>query len=177
VNNARDKAAADYSALLAADDQLTTAAKALAAATADNVAFYAANPVNAAINDMGARDCAAASNLLSVATKGGTAGYSAAAANETTAIKDANTIAGLDRSRGPAFKAVAKAEAEAQSAATAAAAGSASAAAAAATAGATADGPGNPYAGAVEIGAAAVANAASATISAQHAMDRLKTLK
>jgi hypothetical protein len=177
VNNARDKAAADYSALLAADDQLTTAAKALAAATADNVAFYAANPVNAAINDMGARDCAAASNLLSVATKGGTAGYSAAAANETTAIKDANTIAGLDRSRAPAFKAVAKAEAEAQSAATAAAAGSASAAAAAATAGATADGPGNPYAGAVEIGAAAVANAASATISAQHAMDRLKTLK
>ena len=178
VNNARDKAASDYSALLAADDQLTKAAKALAAATADNVAFYAANPGNAAINDMGAQDCAAASNLLSAATKGGTAGYSAAVANEATAIKDANTIAGLDRSRATAFKAVAKAEAEARSAATAAAAGgSASAAAAAATAGATADGPGNPYAGAVEIGAAAVANAASATISAQHAMDRLKTLK
>jgi hypothetical protein len=130
---------------------------------------------------MGAQDSSAAANLLSAATKGGTAGYSGAAANEATAIKDANTIAGLDPSRAKAFKAVAKAEVEAQSAATAAAAGeSASAAAAeaaAATAGATADGPGNPYAGAVESGAAAVAKAASATSSAQHAMDGLKTLK
>ena len=177
VKNARDKAASDYSALLAADNKLAKAATGLVAAAAGNAAFLAANPVSAAINDMGAQDSSAAANLLSAATKGGTAGYSAAAANEATAIKDANTTAGLDPPRAKAFKAVAKAEAEAQSAATAAAAGSASAAAAAATAGATADGPGNPYAGAVEIGAAAVANAASATISAQHAMDGLKTLK
>ena len=181
VNNARDKAASDYSALLAADNQLAKAATDLVAAAAGNAAFLAANPGSVAINDMGAQDSSAAANLLSAATKGGTAGYSAAAANEATAKKDANTIAGLDPTRAKAFKAVAKAEAEAQSAATAAAAGgSASAAAAeaaAATAGATADGPGNPYAGAVESGAAAVANAASATISAQHAMDGLKTLK
>jgi hypothetical protein len=181
VNNARDKATSDYSALLAADNQLAKAATDLVAAAAGNAAFLAANPGSVAINDMGAQDSSAAANLLSAATKGGTAGYSGAAANEATAIKDANTIAGLDPSRAKAFKAVAKAEVEAQSAATAAAAGeSASAAAAeaaAATAGATADGPGNPYAGAVESGAAAVAKAASATSSAQHAMDGLKTLK
>jgi DNA-binding beta-propeller fold protein YncE len=183
VNNARDKAASDYSALLAADDQLARAATDLAAASAGNVAFYGGATIGAgAINDMGAQDSSAAASLLAAVTKGGSAGYSAAAANEATAIKDANAIANLAPPRAPAFQAAAKAEAEAQSAATAAAAGgSASAAAAAlaaaATAGATADGPGNPYAGAVEIGAAAVANAASATISAQHAMERLKTLK
>jgi hypothetical protein len=181
VNKARDKAASDYAALLTADNQLAKAATELVAAAAGNAAFLARNPGNLAINDLGAQDSSAAANLLSVATKGGTAGYSAAAANEATAIKDANTMAGLDPTRAAAFKAVAKAEAEAQSAAMAAAAGgnesAVAAAAAAATAAATADGPGNPYAGAVETGAAAVANAASATISARHAMDRLKTLK
>jgi hypothetical protein len=180
VHKARDKAKSDYSALLAADNRLAKAATDLVAAAAGNAAFFAANPGNAAINDMGAQDSSAAASLLSAATKGGTAGYSAAAANEATAIQDANIIAGLDSARAKAFKAVAKAEAEAQSAATAAEEGSASAAAAeaaAANAGATADGPGNPYAGAVESGAAAVANAASATVSARHAMDGLKTLK
>jgi DNA-binding beta-propeller fold protein YncE len=182
MNNARDKAASDYSALLAADAELAKAATDLAAASAGNVAFYAANAGAAAINGIGAQDASAAANLLSAVTKGGTGGYTAAAANEATAITNANTIAGLDPPRTAAFQAAAKAEAEAQSAATTAAAGgSASAAAAAlaaaATAGATADGPGNPYAGAVDIGAAAVANAVSATVSAQQAMDRLKMLK
>jgi len=182
LNNARDKAASDYSALLAADAELAKAATDLAAASAGNVAFFAANEGAAAINGIGFQDASAAANLLSAVTKGGTAGYTAAAANEATAITNANTIARLAPPRAPAFQAAAKAEAEAQSAATAAAAGgSASAAAAAlaaaATAGATADGPGNPYAGAVDIPAAAVANAVSATISAQQAMDRLKTLK
>ena len=182
VKNARDKAASDYSALLAADNQLAKAATELVAAAAGNAAFLSQNPGNLAINDMGAQDSSAAANLLSAATKGGAAGYSAAAANEAIAIKDANTIAGIDPIRAAAFKAVAKAEAEAQSAASAATAGgSASAAAAAetaaATAGATADGSANPYAGAVESAAAAVANAALATMSARHAMDRLKTLK
>jgi DNA-binding beta-propeller fold protein YncE len=183
MNTARDKAMSDYSALLAADAELAKATTDLAAASAGNVAFYGGATAGAgAINDIGAQDSSAAANLLSAVTKGGTAGYTAAAANEATAMKDANTIAGLSPPRAPAFQAVAKAEAEAQSAATAAAAGgSASAAAAAlaaaATAGATADGPGNPYAGAVDIAAAAVANAASATISAQQAVGRLKTLK
>lgn len=183
MNTARDKAMSDYSALLAADAELAKAATDLAAASAGNVAFYGGATAGAgAINDIGAQDANAAANLLSAVTKGGTAGYTAAAANEASAIRDANTIAGLVPPRAPAFQSVAKAEAEAQSAATAAAAGgSASAAgvalAAAATAGASADGPGNPYAGAVEIAAAAVANAASATIAAQQAMDRLKALK
>jgi hypothetical protein len=182
MNRARDKAASDYSALLAADDQLARAATDLAAAASGNSAFFATDPGIVLINDMGAQDSSAAANLLFAATKGGTAGYGAVAASQATAIRDANTIAGLAPPRALAFQAAAKAEAGAQSAATAAAAGgSASAAAAgvaaAATAGATADGPGNPYAGAVEIGAAAVANAASATISARHAMDGLRTLK
>jgi hypothetical protein len=182
VRNARKKAASDYSALLAADNQLAKAATDLVAAAQGNAAFYSASPGNAAINDIGTQDSSAAANLLSAATKGGIAGYTAAAANQATAIKDANIIAGLDSTRTLAFQAAAKAETEAQSAAAAAAAAgekaaAASAEAAAATAGATADGPGNPYAGAVEIGAAAVANAASATISAQHAMDSLKALK
>lgn len=182
VKHARDKAATDYSALLAADDRLAKSATALTAAAAGNAAFYAANPGTAAVNDMGAQDSSAAANLLSAAAKGGTAGYSAAAANEAAAIKDANTIVGLDASRTQGFQAVAQAEAEAQSAATAAAAGASASVAAravatAAMAEATMDGTGNPYAGAVESGAAAVANAASATISAQQAMDGLKTLK
>lgn len=179
VNNARDKAASDYSALLVADDRLAKAATDLVTAAKGNAAINASRPGSAAINGLGAQDSSAAANLLSAATKGGTAGYSAAAANEATAINDANTIAGLDSTRTPTFQAAAKAEAEAQSCATAAAAGgSASAAAAAlaaaATAAATADGDGNPFAGAVEFGAAAVANAASATLSAQHVMDQLK---
>jgi DNA-binding beta-propeller fold protein YncE len=179
MNNARDKAASDYSALLAADGELVTAAIDLAAAAAGNVAFYAANAGAAAINEIRAQDAAAAANLLSAVTKSGTAAYTVAAANEATAITNANAIADLAPTRAPAFRSAAKAEAEARSAATAAAAGgsasaAASALAAAATAGATADGPGNPYAGAVDIGAAAVANAVSATISAQQAMARLK---
>jgi hypothetical protein len=180
LNKARDKATSDYATLLAADNQLAKAATELVGAAAGNAAFLSQNAGNLAINDLGAQDSSAAANLLSAATKGGTAGYSAAAANEAIALKDANTMAGLDPIRAAAFKAVAKAEAEAQIAARAAAAGmnasAATAEAEAATAGATADGTGNPYAGAVESGAAAVANAASATISAQHAMDRLKTL-
>ena len=68
----------------------------------------------------------------------------------------------------------------AQAAATAASAGgSASAAAdavlAAANAGATADAGGNPFAGAVETAAAAIAHAVSATIRSQQTMSRLKT--
>ncbi len=182
MNTARDKAMSDYSALLAADAELAKTATDLAAASAGNVAFYAANAGAAAINGIGAQDASAAANLLSAVTKGGTAGYSAAAANEAAAMTDANTIAGLAPPRAPAFQAAAKAEAEAQTVATAAAEGGSASAAAtalttAATAGATADGPGNPYAGAVDIAAAAVAHAASDTISAQQAMDRLKTLK
>jgi DNA-binding beta-propeller fold protein YncE len=183
MNTARDKAISDYSALLAADAELAKAATDLAAASAGNAAFFGGATTGAgAINDMGAQDASAAANLLSALTKGATAGYSAAAANEAAATKDANTIANLAPGRAPAFQAAAKAESEAQSAATAAAAGgsgSAGAAAltAAATAGAAADGPGNPYAGVVETAAAAVANAVSATISAQQAVNRLKTLQ
>jgi hypothetical protein len=182
LDHARDKAAADDSALLAADDRLAKAAADLAVAGAGNAAFFAASPGIVAINDMGAQDASAAANLLVAATKGGIAGLNAAAANATMAIKDANAIAGLDPSRTPAFQAAAKAEAEAESAATSAVAGggaqaAAAAVATAATDGANADGAGNPFAGAVEFGAVAVANAASATVSAQHAMDRLKTLK
>jgi DNA-binding beta-propeller fold protein YncE len=183
LKTARDKATEDNSALLAADAELAKAATDLTAASAGNAAFFAAaNAGIAAINDMGAQDSSAVASLLSAITKGGTAGYSAAAANEASAVKDANTVASLAAGRALAFQAAAKAEASAQSAATAAAAGgSASAAAAAlaaaATAGAIADEPANPYAGAVEIAAAAVANAASATISAQQAMDRLEALK
>jgi hypothetical protein len=182
VDRSRDKAASDYAALLAADDRLAKAASDLAAAAAGNAAFYAASPGAAAINDLGAQDASVAANLLSAAAHGGTADYSAAAANQATAINDADILAGLDGSRAPSFQAVAKAEAEAQSATIAAAsAGNASAAAAAvataATAGATADGTGNPYAAAVETAAAAIANAASATISARYAMDKLKSLK
>jgi DNA-binding beta-propeller fold protein YncE len=183
MNTARDQAMSDYSALLAADAELAKAATDLAAASAGNVAFYGGATTGAgAINDMGAQDSSAAANLLAVIAKGGMAGYSAAAANEATAIQDANTIASLAPPRAPAFQAAAKAEAEAQSAATAAAAGGSAAAAAAAltasaTAGAIADGPGNPYAGAVETAAAAAANAVSATIAAQQAVDRLKALK
>jgi DNA-binding beta-propeller fold protein YncE len=183
ANAAQAQAVADYSALQAADGQLAKAAADLATAAAANVAFYggATNPAGA-INDMGAQDASAATNLLSAITKGGTAGYSAAAANEAAAIKDANTIADAAPPRAPAFRAAATAEAAAQAAATAAAAGgSASAAAtallAAATAGATADEAGNPFAGAVEIAAAAVAHAVSATIASQQAMNRLKTLQ
>lgn len=181
VKKVRDKAKADYSDLLAADNQLAKAATELTAAAAGNAAYLSQNAGSLAINDLGAQDSSAAANLLSAATKGETAGYNAAAANEAIAIKDANTMAGLDAARAAAFKAVAKAEAAAQSAAKAAAAGengaaAASAAAAAAT-GATADGAGNPFAGAVENGAAAVANAAAATISAQHAMENLKALQ
>jgi hypothetical protein len=179
MDNARDKAASDYSALLMADDRLAKTATDLVTAAAGNAAINASRPGSAAINGLGAQDSSAAANLLSAAMKGGTAGYSAAVANEATAINDANTIAGLDSTRTPAFQAAAKAEAEAQSSATAAAAGgsapaAAAALAAAATAAATADGDENPFAGAVEFGAAAVANAASATLSAQHVMDQLK---
>ena len=178
VTHARDKAASDYSALLDADNQLAKVASDLVAAAAKNATFFAANPANAAINDMAAQDSSAAVNLLSAATKGGTEEYGQAAAHQAMAVKDANTMAALDPARAKAFKAVAKAEQQAQSRAVAAAPETAaSAQAAAATAGAAADGSGNPYAGAVESGAAAVANAAAATISAQHAMDGLKTLK
>jgi DNA-binding beta-propeller fold protein YncE len=183
ANAAQAQAVADYSALQAAGSQLAKAAADLATAAAANAAFFggATTPAGA-INDMGAQDASAAANLLSAATKGGTAGYSAAAANEAAAIKDANTIADAAPARASAFRAAATAEAAAQAAATAAVAGgSASSAAAAvleaANAGATADGAGNPFAGAVEIAAAAVAHAVSATIASQQAMNRLKTLQ
>ncbi len=183
ANAAQAQAAADYSALQAAQAQLAKAAADLATAAAANAAFYggATDPAGA-INDMGAQDASAAANLFSAVTKGGTAGYSTAAANEAAAIKDANTIAEASPARAPAFRAAATAEAAAQAAATAAAAGgSASAAAAAvlaaASAGATADEAGNPFAGAVETAAAAVAHAVSATIRSQQAMSRLKTLQ
>jgi len=177
VTHARDKAASDYSALLDADNQLAKAAKDLVTAAEKNAVFFAANSANTAINDMAAQDSSAAENLLSAAMKDGTEGYGEAAAHQAMAIKDANTMAGLDPARANAFKAVAQAEAQAQSRAVAASPESAAAAeATAATAGATADGSANPYAGAVETSAAAVANAASATISAQHAINKLKTL-
>lgn len=179
VDHARDTATSDYSALLTADDQLAKAANDLTAAAAGNATFFAAEPGNAAINDLGTQDASAAANLLSAATHGGAAEYSAAAAHQAAAIKAANTIAEIDLSRTAAFHAVVDSEEQAQSATIAAAsAGNASTAAAAmataATAGATADGAGNPYAGVVETAAAAVANAASATISARRAMDKLK---
>jgi hypothetical protein len=178
---AKARAAADYSELQAADARLAQATADLAKAAAANVEFYGgATTGNGAINDLGAQDAAAAGNLLSAAMKGGTAGYSAAAANETDAIKDANTIADGSPPRAAAFRAAATAEASAQAAATAAAAGGraspAAALFAAAAAGADADGNPNPFAGAVETAAAAVANAVSATIAAQEAMNRLKTL-
>jgi len=182
ANAAQAQAAADYSALQAADAQLAKAAADLATAAAANAAFFGgATVVAGAINDIGAQDASAAANLLSAVTKGGTAGYSAAAANEAAAIKDANTIADAVPARAPAFQAASTAEAAAQAAATAATAGgSASAAAAAvlaaATAEATADGDGNPFAGAVETAAAAVAHAVSATIASQQTMNGLKTL-
>jgi DNA-binding beta-propeller fold protein YncE len=180
---AQAQAAADYSALQAADAQLAKAAADLATAAAANTAFFGgATTGSGAINDMGAQDASAAANLLSAVTKGGTAEYSAAAANEAAAIKDANTIADASPSRASAFRAAATAETAAQAAAAAAAAGgSASAAAAAvltaAAAGATADDAGNPFAGAVEAAAAAVAHAVSATIASQQTMNRLKTLR
>lgn len=180
---AQAQAAADYSALQAADAQVVKAAADLATAAAANAAFFGGPTTgNGAINDLGAQDASAASNLLSAVANGGNAGYSAAAVNEAAAIKDAQTIADADRSMTAAFGAAATAEAAAQAAATAAAAGgSASAAAAAllaaAAAGAAADGDGNPYAGAVETAAAAVAHAVSATIASQQAMNRLKTLQ
>jgi len=184
ANAAQAQAAADYSALQAADAQLAKAAADLATAAAANVAFYggATGAGAGAINDMGAQDASAAANLLSAVTKGGTAGFSAAAANEAAAIKDANTMADAAPARAADFRAAATAEAAAQAAATAAAAGgSASAAAAAvlaaAAAGATADGAGNPFAGAVETAAAAVAQAVSATIASQQAMNGLKTVQ
>ncbi|MGD0872965.1 MAG: hypothetical protein ABSB88_25755 [Bryobacteraceae bacterium] len=183
ANAAQAQAVADYSALQAADAQLAKAATDLATAASANVAFFGGATSGAgAINDIGVQDASAAANLLSAVTKGETAGYTAAAANEAAAVKDANTIADAAPPRAPAFQAAATAETAAQAAATAAAAGgSASAAAAAvfaaATAGATADGDGNPFAGAVETAAAAVADAVSATIAAQQAVNRLKTLK
>jgi len=181
ANAAQAQAVADYSALQAADAQLAKAAADLATAAAANVAFYGGATTGAgAINDMGAQDASAAANLLSAVNKGGTAGYSAAAANEAAAIKDANTIADAAPARAPAFRAAATAEAAAQAAAVAASQGgsapaAAAAISAAATAGASADGEGNPFAGAVEIAAAAVAHAVSATIASQQAMNRLKT--
>jgi DNA-binding beta-propeller fold protein YncE len=183
ANAARAQAVEDYSALQAADAQLAKAAADLATAAAANVAFYGGATARAgAINDVGAQDASAAANLVSAVTKGGSAGYSAAAANEAAAIKDANSIADAVPSRATAFRAAATAEAAAQAAAIAATAGgSASAAAAAllaaANAGATADGSGNPFAGAVETAAAAVAHAVSATIASQQTMNRLKALQ
>jgi len=118
MNAARDKATSDYSALLAADAELAKAATDLVTASQGNVAFYAGNVGAAAINGIGAQDASAAANLLSAAMKSGTAGYTAAAANEAAAITAANTIAGLAPPRAPALQAAAKAEAEAQSAAT-----------------------------------------------------------
>jgi hypothetical protein len=182
ISHARDKAASDESALLATDNQLAKAAKELVAAAARNAAFLSQNSENLAINDMATRDSSAAANLLSTATKGGNGGYTAAAADAATAMKDANLIAGFDPARASAFQAAAKAEAAAQSAATAAASGGSAPAvgaeiAAASTAGAAADGSGNPYAGAVEMGAAAIANAASATLAAQQTMNELKASK
>ena len=179
---AQAQAAEHYAALQAADAQLVKAATDLATAASANATFFGGPTTGAgAINDMGSQDASAAANLLSAVTKGGTAGYTAAAANESAAIKDAMTIADAAPARAPAFRAAATAETAAETAATAAAAGgSASAAAAAllaaATAGATADGAGNPFAGAVETAAAAVAHAVSATIRSQQAMNRLKTL-
>ena len=178
---AQAQAAADYAALQTADAQLAKAAADLATAAAANAAFFGGPTSGAgAINDIGVQDVSAAANLLSAVTKGETAGYTAAAANEAAAIKDANTIADSAPSRAAAFHAAATAEAAAQAAATAAATGgSASAAAAAvlaaANAGATADGDGNPFAGAVETAAAAVSHAVSATIASQQTMNRLKT--
>jgi DNA-binding beta-propeller fold protein YncE len=184
MNAARDKATADYSALLAANAELSKAAVDLTAAAAANAAFFAGNPGLAAINDMAAQDSSAAASLLAAVTKGETAGYQAAAAVEATANKDSTNVVNLMGGGGGAmpFQAAAKTEAAAQAAAAAAAAGgSASTAAAAlnaaATGGAIADAGGTPFAGAVEIAAAAIAHVASATISAQQAVDRAKTLK
>jgi DNA-binding beta-propeller fold protein YncE len=180
---AQAQAAKDYFALQAANTQLAKAAADLATAAAANAAFFGGPTTGAgAINDMGVQDASAAANLLSAVTKGETAGYSAAAANEAAATKDANTIADAAPPRAVAFKAAATAEAAAQAAATAAAAGgSASAAAvavaAAANAGATADADGNPFAADVETAAAAIAHAVAANIASQQAMNRLKTLQ
>ncbi|MGH9482824.1 MAG: hypothetical protein ACRD1L_12120 [Terriglobales bacterium] len=180
VTHARDAAASELSAVLAADYQLAKAANDLAAAAKGNADFFAGTGA-APINDMGAQDASAAARLLAASINADSAGYAAAAANEAAAIQDANAIADRDAGRTPDFQAAAKAEAAAQSALSAAAAGGSTSAAAAALvaaaiAGAKPDAGGNPYAGAVEIAAAAVAHAASATLSAQHAMDRLKTL-
>ncbi len=181
ANAAQAQAVADYSALQAADAQLAKAAADLATSAAANAAFFGGPTTgNGAINDMGVQDASAAANLLSAVTKEGTAGYTAAAANEAAAIKDANTIADAAPSRASDFRAAATAKAAAQTAATAAVAGGSALAAAAAVlaaakAGATADGDRNPFAAAVETGAAAVAHAVSATIASQQAMNRLKT--
>jgi len=181
ANAAQAQAVADYSALQAAEAQLAKAAADLATAAAANAAFFGGPTTgNGAINDMGVQDASAAANLLSAVTKGGTAGYTAAAANEAAAIKDANTVADAAPARASAFRAAATAEAAAEAAATAAVAGgsalaAAAAVSAAARAGATADGGRNPFAAAVETAAAAVAHAVSATIASQQAMNRLKT--
>ena len=180
ANAAQAQAAADYAALQAANAHLAKAAADLATAAAANAAFFGGPTSPAgAINDMGVQDASAAANLLSAVTKGETAGYSAAAANEAAAIKDANTIADASPPRAPAFQAAATAQAAAQAAAFAAASGGSASAAAAAllaasNSGATADGGGNPFAANVETAAAAIAHAVSATIASQQAMNRLK---
>ena len=181
ANAAQAQAAADYAALRAAEAQLAKAAADLVTAAAANAAFFGGPTTGAgAINDMGVQDASAAANLLSAVTQGGTAGYSAAAANEAAAVKDANTIAEAAPGRASAFRAAATAESAAEAAATAAASGGSALAAAAAVvaaakAGATADGGGNPFAATVETAAAAVAHAVSATIASRQAMGRLKT--
>ncbi len=182
AQQARDRANSDYSTFLAANGQLAKAAAALTAAAKENTVFFAANVGAAAINDIGTQDASAAGNLLAAATGGGPAQLSAAAANETKAAANARTLAGLVvPPRAKSFQAVAQAEAAAQLAAQAAAGGASPAAAAAAAvvaahAMAAADGPGNPFAGAVETGAGAVGNAAAATISVREAMGRLRSL-
>lgn len=181
LNRARRTAASDDSAFRAAIAQLAQAAMALGDAARENAAFFIPSPGAVAINDMGTEDVAAAAHLLSAVSGGGQAEFSAAADQAAKAGTDARTLAGLVPPRAGVFQAAAKAEAAAQSAASAAASGAGATAAIAAVVRAagdiqTADGAGNPFAGAVETGAVAIANAAAASIAERGAMSRLQSL-
>lgn len=94
ANAAQTQGMADYSTLLATDVRLINAANDLAKAASANAGFYGGpSDARGAINDLGSQDASAAANLLSAVSKGDAVGYTAAAANEAAAAKDANFVA------------------------------------------------------------------------------------